>query len=96
MNIIFYKLGFAMLDKLRVGNYTPFKSSVATKDMLNIYVYLVGNKYLLPIEQQDEEVKDELKQWAKNIGYGNNTILGVNICKCLLLLSFDFEPILKK
>jgi hypothetical protein len=95
MQTAFYKLGLTYLDKIRNGNYDFLKNKVIIADLIRIYNKLVADNDLLPIEKLDNNIKQELKDWAKQIGYGNNVILGINICKILYLLTFDFSKILK-
>ena len=91
MDLSTHKVAIAALGKLRKGNYAPFNTKVPFDEMIRLYNRLVFVDQIEPIEKLDESVKQELKDWAKEIGYGTNAIKGMNICRCLTLIDVDIE-----
>ena len=93
MDISTHKVAIAALVKLKKANYSPFNTKVPFDEMLRLYKRLVFLDKIERIEDIEDSVKKELKEWAKEIGFGTNIIKGVNMCKCLYLLSVEFEKV---
>jgi hypothetical protein len=95
MNYEYYKLGIYHINKIKEGNYNGFRLKVPMDEMLTVYNRCILDGLAPKIINLEPAIKLELKKWAAEIGFGENVLLGVNICKVLSILHIDFEQFKK-